>query len=356
MELRYKIDLQQVICRWRIFHKGNNIRPMLILIEQKEENNAPAYPHPYHLAFNDIEEEIPRIAAWMANRNFLYDAIPCYRVTFNPDHFSLFLGADLDYNPGSPDTTWIKPVNRELNDIEFQFNRNSKWWRRTEHCITRLKKQFDGTFIIMGPPIQGGLDCLAAIRGSQNLMLDLIEKPDIVKKKLTDVNTAIQEVREALWELTEGEKYGDINRHGIYSDSYTDVPQCDISCMISNEMFQEFQVPALKEELRNLTGAVYHLDGPQALQHRNSLFGMDRIEIIQWQPGYGQYEKDWKWLYKEIDAAGKGNLFQPFDNLTAEEIIDIWQNYSSKKIVIAGPQRVDDYSGLIKSLEGTSLW
>jgi rhodanese-related sulfurtransferase len=218
--------------------------------------------------------------------------------------------------------------------------------------MTQLKKSLPTDVLIAGPPIQGGLDCLAALRGMEQMMIDIMEDPDTVKQKLKEINTAIIDVRNALWEAQEGAVQGGINRFGMYSDTFTDVPQCDASCMINNEMFEIFQVPALKKEISLLQNAVYHLDGPGALQHRNSLYKMDTLAMIQWQPGYGNYEKDWRWLYDEIDQKGKGQVIQSFVKMDRNEMINFWKESSSKNIVfIIEPDQIEGIDSFAAELE-----
>lgn len=95
----------------------------------------------------------------------------------------------------------------------------------------------------------------------------------------------------------------------MYSRGRINVPQCDFSCMINPEMFREFAVPYLREEMRRLDAADYHLDGPGAIGHLEALCEIDELDVIQWQPGAGNAEnQDWSWLYRRIDSLGKGQI------------------------------------------------
>ncbi len=136
-----------------------------------------------------------------------------------------------------------------------------------------------------------------------------------------------------MWDTLECGTWGSMNRFGMYCDEYIDVPQCDFSCMISREMFDEFQLPVLTEEINALKGNIYHFDGPDALQHTESLCSIDNLHMIQWQPGVGHYDTDWTWLYEKIDSLGTGLVFQGFSGLDRNGKIDIWRNFDSKKIL-----------------------
>jgi len=110
------------------------------------------------------------------------------------------------------------------------------------------------------------------------------------------------------------------------------VPQCDVSCMISPGMFNDFERPCLAREIEGLDASIYHLDGPEALQHLESLCGIVRLDMIQWMPGEGYYDNDWSALNAKIDARGKGQIFQPYYKLAATDIQRIWDSFTSRKL------------------------
>jgi hypothetical protein len=77
--------------------------------------------------------------------------------------------------------------------------------------------------------------------------------------------------------------------------------------MISPQMFDEFFLPGIAEECRALEASIYHLDGPNALGHLDSLLGIKELNAIQWVYGAGHGRaSDWLPVYKRCQAAGKG--------------------------------------------------
>jgi hypothetical protein len=77
--------------------------------------------------------------------------------------------------------------------------------------------------------------------------------------------------------------------------------------MISKEMFDEIFLPGIAEECRFLEASLYHLDGPGALRHLDSLLEIKELNAIQWVPGAGHGRaSDWMHVYKKCQAAGKG--------------------------------------------------
>jgi len=77
--------------------------------------------------------------------------------------------------------------------------------------------------------------------------------------------------------------------------------------MISNEMFREFFLPGIVKECRQVDASIYHLDGPNALRHLDSLLEIPELNAIQWVYGAGRGRAtDWIPVYQRCQAAGKG--------------------------------------------------
>lgn len=331
MELEFKKDVDAVRKRWAAFWRGESPRPLLHALRPKSGVAPVQRPRPYDCAFGELDPIIDQTLAWAATHDFLADTIPSFMITFAPDHFSALLGAEIRRG-GNGQTNWIEPCLESLDDAEIAFQREGRWWRRTVECIERFRARCDGRLVIAGTHLQGGLDCLAALYGTQNLLTDIAMAPRAVLRALGQVDQALADVRAALGEVLDVATWGSLNRFWMYSEGIIDVPQCDVSCMISPEMFDAFERPSLVKELAGTDASIYHLDGPDALQHLTSLCGIDHLDMIQWMPGEGHYEDDWSELNAEIDALGKGQIFQDYYKLTAADIERIWATYRSRKL------------------------
>ncbi len=310
MELEFKPDFEQVKDRWSAFWKGEDLgRPLVSIVLPRPGIEPVAKPSSIACVQDNFEALIDQVLQWAQTHEFIAEAIPFYHVQFGPDHFSALLGAELEFNPDSPDTSWVVPFVQDWDDAEIKFQPDGKWWRKTIERIQAFRARCDGKLLISGPSLQGGLDCLSAIRGPEKLLMDMVMAPDKVKAALDAVCRAYDEVLEALSVETGIEELGDITRHQMYCQGRAGVPQCDFSCMISPEMFKEFAVPCLKREVEPLATATYHLDGPAAIVHLPAICEIDGIDVIQWVPGSGEAaEKDWTDLYKRIDSLGKGQV------------------------------------------------
>jgi hypothetical protein len=306
MELELKPDFDAARRRWEAFWRGE--RPAVAVTIPKEGCEPAPKPRSYELLTGDVDAHADKLLRWASSHEFIGAAIPSCQVDFAPDDLAALLGAELKADAGSPDTVWVQPCVEDWDDAEIRFRREGPVWRRMVQCAEGLRRRLDGRLLVSLPTMQGGLDCLSAMRGPEKLLMDLVTGPQKVTAALERVNAAYAEVLDAFCELLDVQRFGSITRHGAYSTGRTNVPQCDFSCMISPEMFREFALPSIAHEAALLDAATYHLDGPDAIRHLEAICEVEGVGIIQWQPGAAAAGQDWSALRRRIDALGKGQL------------------------------------------------
>jgi len=329
MELEFKPDFEQVRQRWQQFWRGESDRPLLSAIRPKPGVEPVKKPWCYRLATGEVDAAVEQTIQWAATHEFLDGAIPGFQVTFAPDHFAAMLGADL--REGSTGTNWIQPFVEDWDDAEIRFQPECEWWQRTAEVIERFRTRCDGKLIVFATHLQGGLDCLVALRGAEGILADLLDVPEKVLDALKRVDRAIDDVRAALSAALDVPTYGSLNRFGMYSRGVIDVPQCDASCMISEDMFRQFALPSLAHEVNGLDASVYHLDGVDAIRHLEALCSLENLDVIQWVPGAGNEGRDWSDLRRRIDELGKGQIYHD-GTITAPEVRAVWESFSARKL------------------------
>lgn len=330
MELAFKPDFEAARRRWIAFWRGEPLDRPPVRVEIPKPGVRSVEKPPYTSGKDGrFEPVIDQLLAWAETHLFLGEAIPFYYLEFGPDHFSTLLGADLASNPASGDTTWAVPFVDDWDEAEIRFQREGLWWRRTVDFIHAIRERCDGKLLISAPTFVAGLDALAAIRGVERLLIDLIEVPEKVLAALEKVCAAYEVIAAAFRRELDVGTFGSINRHGMWSPGLVNVPQCDFSAMISPAMFREFEVPCLHRECDVLDQVEYHLDGPDAIRHLEALCGTEGIDIIQWVPGSGEAEtQDWTWLYERIDALGKGQILWK----DQETVKRMWRTFRSRRL------------------------
>lgn len=332
MQLEFKPDFEQTRQFWTSFWKAENTRPAVSIVIPKAGVAEAKYP-PY-LSGRDrrFMPIIDQMLRYCDTHEFLGDAIPFFVLEWGPDTFSACLGCDLKFATG---TSWAVPFVEDWDDVEIRFDRSNKWWRLTEDLVHAIRPHFDGRMLINAPCLVANLDALAAMRGSQKLLLDLHDCPDKVQRVLDAVCRAQAEILKAFAELLDYDTMGSINNTGMYSPGWTTRPQCDMSCMISAEMFRRFVVPCLERETENMTGVEYHLDGADAVQHIDALCTIRNIDVIAWQPTTGSLDRSpeatvWRESqWRKIDRLGKGQT-RYWDDFAG--IKRIWKECRSRQL------------------------
>ena len=330
MELEYKTDFESARNRWTDFWNGTNQRPMLYVVLPKRGVDPAPKPSSYECTFGNIDRHIDRVIAWMETHDFLLDAIPAFRVDFASDHFAALLGCDLKGDPDNYSTVWAEKCISSWSSADIKFDPNSFWWQRTCEVIERFRQRTDGRFLLSGLTPASNLDALSAMRGAQELLIDMVMEPETVKEALQQIEKCREEVQAALALELDQPLTGRVTRHGIYCNGYIDAIQCDFSVMISPEMYQEFVLPLVTNHAQGLDVAYYHLDGEDAVRHLDMIASVDEIRLIQWVPGAGAPSmKNWDALRERFDALGLGQL----DGGNPEHIKSTWQSRNSRCLV-----------------------
>jgi len=335
MILGYKPDFDRAKRQWSLFWKGENRRPLVNIVVSKQ--GVKPIDAPRYLSGRDGNFR-PVIDQWLAyfeTHEFIGEAMPYIPVEWGPDTFSSFLGADLKFFPeGNPYTSWCQPFVTDWDEAELRFRRDGYWWQMTLEYFGELKRQFDGKALINPPTILANLDALAAVRGPENILVDILECPEKVKTALEKVNRVHDEVLGEYAKVLEFDKYGSMGVEATYCDGIHSRPQCDISCMLGVDMFGEFVLPSLEHEFGVQDAGVYHLDGSGAIRHLESLCSIGRLDVICWVPSAGNdQEKDWFHLFEKIDGLGKGQVFWGLDYETVKLM---WEEFKSRKLFFKG--------------------
>ncbi len=258
-------------------------------------------------AGSDLDAIADRLLAWEDANRFQGGAFPFYCV-YLFDVFNLtgmFLGGEVEE---CGDSHRMIPFVDDLNRIDLRFNPDCAVADRLRRIVTHLRQRCGDRILISASAIAGNLDVLDAIRGSTQLLTDLIDDPEGVHRCLNQIDHAVAQELDFFADLYDFETYGSVCRHGMYSSGKVGVPQCDFGYMIGPDHFSRFAYPYLKREFARLDGVCYHLDGIGNLPNLEPLCADPNLHLIQWVPGTGHDHEDWSWLREKIDGLGKGQM------------------------------------------------
>ena len=169
-----------------------------------------------------------------------------------------------------------------------------------------------GRYLTTLPDLIENLDIVASLIGGLNTQYALKDDPDGVKRLIAEVNDAYFRCYDELYELLDGPTLGScFSAFRIWGPGRVAKLQCDASAMISPEMFGDVVVPGLNRQIARLDYTVYHLDGPDAVCHLDTLLHETDLDAIQWTPGAGQPgldDESYRPMYRRVQDAGKSLL------------------------------------------------
>jgi hypothetical protein len=253
----------------------------------------------------DTERVVEEAVATTKNLDYFGDALPPVWPNLGPEVFSAFFGIELEY---TAETSWAVPVITDWGHTDqLQFSKDNFYWKKLVEMTDALLEAGKGLYYVGISDLHTGGDGIAAFRDPMDLNTDLLLHRDAVERLLARVNAVFHEVFDFFYTKLEAAGQACTSWPNIVSSKKWYVPSNDFSCMISQEMFDEIFLPGIVEDCRRLETSIYHLDGPDALRHLDSLLAIDELNAIQWVYGAGNGRaSDWIPVYQRCQTANKG--------------------------------------------------
>jgi hypothetical protein len=289
---------------WKSWWEGDLNRPLVVI----EVPGGPSLAAHRFAASYPIDMPADEVIAVydraLAGCRWYGDAWPRWFPNLGPGIMAGFLGANV--RPAE-DTVWFglqKPSG--MPETQPKLDWNNPWWKRVEE-LTLCAVQYWGNQVCVGlTDIGGNLDVLASLRGTEKLLMDIVDAPKAIirlSKKLTRL--WLQYYRR-LYGMIAGNGRGATPWAHIWSPGPCYMLQSDISCMLSPQTFDRLVLPDLDACCRSIEYAFYHLDGPGAILHLDKLLSLKNLRGIQWIPGDGAPPpENWLSLLSKIRAGGK---------------------------------------------------
>jgi len=243
----------------------------------------------------------------LAHADCRLDALPIAQVDIGPGSVAAYLGSEPQFGES---TVWFEPAIHDPDTCtRIAFDPANRWWRRQLELIEAVQRQSGGRYFVGCPDLVENIDVLSSLREAQQLMMDMIERPDWVKARVREITDAyfliFDELQARLRDPDGGMAFW---AFGLWGRGRTAKVQCDAGAMISREMFDEFVEPELRRQCAWLDHAMFHLDGTQAIQHLDTLLRIDELDAIEYTAQAGVEtggNPRWWPLYRRIIEAGK---------------------------------------------------
>ena len=255
----------------------------------------------------DAEWRAQAERANMAHSLLYLDTLPIASTDIGPGSLGLMLGAEANF---ARTTVWYEPciVDPDRHP-PLRFDPGRKWWRIHEAVIKASVAAADGNYFVGCPDLIENFDTLAALRGTEPLLFDTLERPDWVVARIAEINTAFFEAYQRIYDLIRDADGGaTFGAFRLWGPGKTAKVQCDAAAMLSPHMFRQFVMPALAAQCAWLDCAMFHLDGTQCVCHLDALLEIEALDAIEWTPQAGRPGGGapvWFDMYRRILGAGK---------------------------------------------------
>jgi hypothetical protein len=256
----------------------------------------------------------------MTRNSYMADILPVANTQLGPGSLAAIFGAELE---GREDTIWIRE--NPNFDGNITFNPDNYGYRLHLDLLKACKDKAQGKYLIGCPDLMEGLDTLASLRGSDNVLMDLMLEPDKTLEQLQKINDVYFSVFNDIYDIINVNGEMAFCYFSLWAPGKCSKLQSDISVMISQDDFRTFALPFLREQTEKIDYTLYHLDGVDAIRHLDALLELENLNAIQWTPGYGQPQGGnacWYELYKKIIAGGKSVMANWVELNELEPLLD----------------------------------
>ena len=263
---------------------------------------APPPPRDLNQKWFDPEWRSQYLDWYVAHSCLKADILPVANTQLGPGSLAAILGARLE---GGEDTIWIETAqNTSLPPLTT----HPSPLQLHKDLLRACKQRAQGHYYVGMPDLMEGLDVLASLRGTDQVLLDTVMRPEELERELQQVNDIYFQVFDELYDIIrEGDEMA-FCYFSLWAPGKCSKLQSDISTMISEDDFRRFVVPYIREQCQRIPYTLYHLDGVGALRHLPALLEIEELDAIQWTPGVGQPQggdPQWYDVYRRILDGGK---------------------------------------------------
>jgi hypothetical protein len=306
-----KPDLEATTERMEAFWARDVLdRPLVMATVEKPADARvplPARHHPDAAArWLDAGYQADLALAVLSNRFYPGDSLPVATPNLGPEVFSALYGCPIHF--GDHGTSWTDPILHDWADAErLLLDWDHPYLRALDAMTDALLESGRDTFITGMADWHPGGDALAALRDPERLALDLVDDRESVKRLLDRVEADWFRVYDRFFHQLRAAGQPITSWLPLFSEGRYYIPSNDFSIMIGPEMYNDVFLPGIAQECRFLDRSIYHLDGPGALRHLDSILSIGELDAVQWVPGAGNAGfARWIPVYQRIQAAGKG--------------------------------------------------
>lgn len=217
-----------------------------------------------------------------------------------------FLGCPISLDMS---TGWCDPILTDPETINFhslQLDESDAYYVFTMRMLECAVKESRGKSLPSIGAFGGCGDTLAALRGTEQLLIDCIERPEEVRAAEEFLMDMWYDFYDRCYKVIRDAAEGSTCWFDLWSPGKFYSAHNDFSYNISPEMFRNIFLPVIEQQTEFLDHTVYHVDGVNAFVHVDALLELPRLQAFQILPGAGKPSPlHYMDILKKVQAAGK---------------------------------------------------
>ena len=254
----------------------------------------------------DTEFVVDDYAARLGSQPLLAETFPVYFPNLGPNWFAGCFGSPMEWGEV---TSWAQPVVSDYDEAlpALRFDRECELFRKMVELTDYALSVCKGKFIVGYTDLHPGMDCAVALRGTEDILFDFIDRPEQVERLVKICEEPFFDVYDFFHEKLRAHGQPSATWMTVPSFGKLHIPSADFSAMISTADFNRFIFPVLEGECRHFDHNIFHIDGKGVANHTGSILSLPNLNAVQWVQGPGNNEPIMQWVpyLKSILAAGK---------------------------------------------------
>ena len=165
-------------------HRGMVLHLSCPLDEPREEHGVPEATD-LETAWIGTEHRAGKAEAIAAAQAFLADGVPKGPINVGAGDLAAMLGCEWEFGKS---TVWFHPCLEDAaveRDQPIRFDEGNANYRAMRRMLEACVRRADGRYLIGIPDLVEHFDILAAMRGTQTLLMDLFDDPTWVHRRPT---------------------------------------------------------------------------------------------------------------------------------------------------------------------------
>ena len=253
----------------------------------------------------DVEYQVDKGLKTVENSSYLGETFPLYWPNLGPNVFAAMFGSSLEFGDV---TSWASACIEDSDELEdFHFDPDNEFLRKLNEFTDCALEKCKNKCLVGYTDMHPGLDFADAILGTENLLCSCLMEPELVSAIIGRCTGPFFEVMDAFHKKLFDHHQLSCTWMQIPSYEGVHIPSCDLSSMVSDQVFRDLALPAIKQETTHFRHNIFHVDGKGVARHIDDILNLPEIQACQWVQGMGLDTPIMQWVpfIQHIQDAGK---------------------------------------------------